>query len=59
MRQGCLCTHTDPCDMGWIEAEPFVRHQVTYQRVAPCPICRPEAADRLARRLERESRDAR
>lgn len=46
-REGCRCTHTAPCDRGWIDLPPVTVHQVDYDRVAPCPVCRPEAATRL------------
>lgn len=55
-QRGCLCTHTAPCDAGWVELEPRVTHGVTYERVAPCPICRPNAAAKLAAETERTSR---
>jgi hypothetical protein len=58
-RRGCLCTHTAPCDAGWLDVDPMVRHGVTYQKVAPCPVCRPEAADRLAVTLQLTSRGVR
>lgn len=54
-RAGCRCTHTAPCDRGWIEVEPHVNHGVTYERVAPCPVCRPEAAARLDNAARRAS----
>lgn len=56
-RRGCLCTHTHPCDVGWIEMEPRQHNGQSYERVAPCPQCRPEAADRLAASIVRSSRD--
>lgn len=43
-RPSCRCTHTDPCDRGWIDLPPSEYHGVVTARVAPCPICRPEAA---------------
>lgn len=45
-RKACRCTHTDGCDHGWIDLDPITNHGVTYERVAPCPVCRPEAAAR-------------
>lgn len=46
-RNRCRCTHTYPCDFGWIEA-PQKRHNgQTYTRAVPCPTCRPEATQRL------------
>lgn len=53
-REGCLCTHTDPCDYGWIPMPPIVRGSITYERVGPCPTCRPELALRAdSRRKDR------
>lgn len=46
-RKGCLCTHTEPCDRGWMDLPELTVHGYPYQRVAPCPTCRPEAALRL------------
>jgi hypothetical protein len=57
-RDGCLCTHGAPCDAGWLDVPPTTKHGVTYERVAPCPVCRPEAADRIAADLARTSRGA-
>lgn len=54
--EGCLCTHTDPCDHGWVDMPEQTVHGIVYRAVAPCPICRPEAAGRLAASLERTSR---
>lgn len=56
-RRGCPCTHTDGCDYGWVPMPPREQHGITYEQVAPCPVCRPDAADRLAQRIERESRN--
>lgn len=56
-RRWCLCTHTAPCDVGWIEMEPREHNGQTYQEVAPCPICRPEAAERQADHYKRTSKD--
>lgn len=44
---GCLCTHTDPCQFGWIENEPRERNGQTYASVRPCTNCRPAQANRL------------
>lgn len=59
LRRACVCTHTWPCDHGWIE-QPWTDPDtmITYERVAPCPNCRPEAYERLAGRIQRESVDA-
>lgn len=59
-RDTCLCTHTESCDRGWIELPPWRNPEtgLSYDRVAPCPVCRHQAADRIAQRLERTSRDA-
>lgn len=58
-RRGCQCTHDYPCFHGWIES-PWTDPDtmITYERVMPCPVCRPEAAARLATTIERTSRDA-
>lgn len=45
-RPACRCTHTEPCDRGWLELPPITRNGIAYERVAACPICRPEAAAR-------------
>ncbi|HEY5990451.1 MAG TPA: hypothetical protein VIV12_29290 [Streptosporangiaceae bacterium] len=39
----CQCTHTAPCDHGWVDAE---------AGVSPCPTCKPE---RLSRPTESRS----
>lgn len=59
-RTGCRCTHTPPCDHGWIDAPDRVNHEtgMVYEQVAPCPVCRPDAADRMAAELKGTSRDA-
>lgn len=44
LRKGCRCTHTLPCDRGWLDLPDTTHHGVPIQRVAPCPVCRPEAA---------------
>lgn len=41
--RGCPCTHTDPCDRGWIDGGGTIR---------ACPTCRPEQA-----RIVREAPD--
>lgn len=47
-REKCRCTHTLPCDRGWIEAPDIPHHNgLTYTRVVPCPTCRPEATERI------------
>lgn len=41
-RTGCLCTHTEGCDGGWIEVPPS---QVGYEApVTACATCKPHAA---------------
>ena len=59
-RTGCMCTHTEPCDHGWLAAPDRVNREtgMVYEQVAPCPVCKPDAADRIAQTLERTSRDA-
>lgn len=56
-RTDCLCTHTAPCDRGWLDMPPEVVHQVSYERVAPCPVCRPDAARRYERHLYATSKE--
>lgn len=46
-RAGCRCTHTEGCDHGWVDMPPRQLHGGTYTEVAPCPVCRPDAMDRL------------
>lgn len=59
-RAGCRCTHTAGCDHGWLDDQPWTNPEtgITYEQVSPCPICRPDAADRLAQQLRGESRNA-
>lgn len=59
-RAACLCTHTRPCDHGWLDSPDYTNPQtaITYEQVAPCPVCRPDAHDKLAARLRGESRNA-
>jgi len=49
---GCRCTHTTPCDRGWIDASTIIHEIVDhktgevssrreYDAVQPCPICKP------------------
>lgn len=40
-RAGCRCTHTDPCEYGWIETK-LIKDGREYDAVKPCPICRPD-----------------
>ena len=54
-RWGCPCTHTAPCDRGWVDLQPRVNHAHPYQRVAPCPVCRPAAATRYEADLRASS----
>lgn len=35
--EACLCTHGDPCFMGWVDA-------VDGSTTSPCPICREDLA---------------
>lgn len=46
-RRYCRCTHSDGCEYGWIDMPPLVRGKHAYERVAPCPVCRPESALRV------------
>lgn len=47
-RPGCRCTHTENCDHGWIEGQPYTHRGVRYAAPQePCPACRPEAAARV------------
>lgn len=59
-RTSCPCTHTAPCDHGWLDSPAYHNPQTgeTYETVAPCAICRPDAHDKLAARLRGESRPA-
>lgn len=50
--RGCQCTHTGECDRGWVDYPATVRHGITYQRVAPCAVCRPDAFTRWKRDLD-------
>lgn len=54
-KTGCFCTHTDPCEYGWIHVEYYedviVRkggqtkvHSERREGVTPCPTCDPERA---------------
>lgn len=56
-RRDCRCTHTQPCERGWLTMPPVVAQGVTYERVAPCPVCRPEAATRYEAQLRASSKD--
>jgi hypothetical protein len=55
-RTGCICTHTEPCEYGWIWVEYYEEvtrrtssgTKVTSQKregVIPCPTCDPERAE--------------
>lgn len=48
-RAGCRCTHSDGCDHGWIDGLSYTDPVTlqTYRPVEPCPVCRPEYAERL------------
>lgn len=46
-RAGCRCTHTEGCDHGWVDMPPRELNGQRYTEVAPCPICRPDAMDRM------------
>lgn len=52
---GCYCTHTSPCQAGWLDIEPSHQNGHTYQRVVPCPQCRPDAYARYVVRIETTS----
>jgi hypothetical protein len=43
----CRCTHSHPCDHGWIEAPDHERNGQHYTRAVPCPVCKPELTERL------------
>lgn len=55
----CPCTHTHPCDRGWIWLTwtdirettlpdgTIKQHKTEYDGVRHCPICRPERAAQL------------
>jgi hypothetical protein len=44
-RLNCPCTHDEPCDRGWINSI----NENGYQRVKPCPNCKPDLASIMAR----------
>lgn len=48
-RRGCTCTHTEGCDHGWLDTTPYTDEvtKQTYAPVEPCPVCRPEAVERM------------
>lgn len=52
----CACTHTEPCDRGWINIEDD-HGGVT--AVRPCPTCRPELARIIATSWTAEERQHR
>lgn len=63
-KSGCMCTHSDPCEFGWIweihYEETRVKSEGGYKvRAEPvegvrfCPTCNPERAA-----IQRQSRDA-
>jgi hypothetical protein len=41
-RAGCMCSHTDPCYRGWMDPP-------ENDRTVPCPICRGDLAEVLAK----------
>lgn len=54
-KTGCICTHTAPCEHGWIWVEYYEEKIVRkngstivkaekYEGVTPCPTCDPERA---------------
>lgn len=59
-RRACPCTHEAPCDHGWLEWPAYVSPETgeVYDTVAPCFVCRPDAAARLEATMRRESADA-
>lgn len=56
-RRECQCTHTTPCYRGWLEMPPEHINGIDYERVAPCPVCRFEAATRYEQHLRQNSKD--
>lgn len=47
-RAGCACTHSHGCDHGWLETEAYTHRGVRYDAPQdPCPVCRPEAVERM------------
>ena len=55
-RSGCICTHTEPCEYGWIWVEYYEEvtkktsngtkvTSVKRQGVTPCQTCDPERAE--------------
>lgn len=54
-KSGCICTHTAPCEHGWIWVE-YYEDKITkykgqtkvtsekFEGVVPCPTCDPERA---------------
>lgn len=39
---GCICTHTQGCERGWIWGKHLDEHGVIYEGVSPCAICDPD-----------------
>jgi hypothetical protein len=52
-RKGCPCTHSHGCYKGWIDDMPRRLHNGTsYEQVGPCPQCKPELVERLAKKAQ-------
>lgn len=54
-RRGCYCTHSAPCQAGWMPSEEIHVRGRTYEQAMPCPQCRPDAYTRYVVRLEATS----
>lgn len=55
----CYCTHTAPCDAGWMTDHPAEHKGRTYDRVVPCPQCRPDAYAKYVVHIEATSHTVR
>lgn len=54
-RVGCHCTHSDPCDRGWI----LETNKKGHDTARPCPTCDPERAEIFRTSRSTEERNAR
>jgi hypothetical protein len=53
-RRGCRCTHTPPCDHGWIEH--LAADGTPTDKTTPCSTCRPELAEILLMARDEEDK---